>query len=120
NDIVDNAFAGVTIRSQGNPKLLRNRIRSNKRIGVWVYDNGQGLIEDNNISGNLYTGVEINTGGNPILCRNRINKNGCHAICVHKDGAGIFEDNDLRGNSQGAWDIFADHALKLVRERNLE
>ncbi|MDO8490814.1 MAG: right-handed parallel beta-helix repeat-containing protein, partial [Dehalococcoidia bacterium] len=88
--------------------------------GVYVYDNGQGTLEDNDIFGNALTGVAISEGGNPTLRRNRINKNSYEAVWVYKNGSGTIEDNDLRENARGAWDISPDCQDKVTRRGNQE
>lgn len=42
-----------------SPTLRRNQIHSGKQVGVYFYDNGHGLLEDNNIFSHLYSGVQI-------------------------------------------------------------
>ena len=98
---------GVQITTGGNPTLRRNRIHDEKVAGVFVYKNGQGTLEDNEIFANVNVGVQITTGGNPTLRRNQVSKNHM-AIVVLEGGQGVIEDNDLRGNVLGAWLITQD------------
>lgn len=71
---------GAHLEAGANPTLQRNRIHDGKTGGVFVYDNGHGLLEDNDIFGNALAGVEIKTGGSPVLHRNRVSKNGYEAV----------------------------------------
>ncbi len=119
-DITSQSLACVAIHAGADSRLRRNRIHDGNQSGVFVYDNGQGLLEDNEIVGNSNAGVAIETGGNPTLRRNRINKNGHAAIWVHDKGGGVFEDNDLRDNVRGPWDISNNSKSKVKRARNLE
>ena len=119
-DIFANALSGVEIREGGNPTLRRNRIHDGKQTGVFVHENGQGTLEENEILANAHCGVAISEGGNPVLRRNRISENGFEAIWVYEGGGGVFEDNDLRGNTKGAWDIAEDCETKVNREGNQE
>ncbi len=72
---------------------------------MFVWQQGQGTLEDCDIFGNAYAGVESRTGGNPFIQRCRINRNGYEAIWVHDKGQGTVENCDLTGNTRGAWDI---------------
>jgi len=45
-------WAGVSIKTGGDPTLRRNQIHDNKGGGVHVHDNGLGTLEDNDITGN--------------------------------------------------------------------
>ena len=42
------------------------------QVGVYFYDNGHGMLEDNDIFNHMYSGVQIRTGSNPIIRRNKI------------------------------------------------
>ena len=55
-----------------NPTLRRNRIHEGENGGVFVQENGQGTLEDNDIFSNAPAGVAFRRGGNPTLRRNRI------------------------------------------------
>ena len=115
-DISSDNAAAVAIRGGSDPRVRRNRIHDGKQGGVYVNENGQGLLEDNEIFGNALAGVEIKEGGNPTLRRNRITENGHEAVWISDGGGGTFIDNDLRGNRRGAWDI-ADGCEPLVQRR---
>jgi parallel beta-helix repeat protein len=87
---------------------------------VYVYEDGQGTLEDNDISGNALVGANIKEGGNPTVRRNRITKNGSEAIWITDGGSGTFENNDLRGNTKGPWDIAEDCLSNIKRSGNIE
>ncbi len=53
-------------------ELLATRYTMAKKVEFVVYENGQGVIEDNEIYGNTLSGVDIKEGGNPTLRRNKI------------------------------------------------
>ena len=113
-------YAGIAIKEGGNPTVRRNRIHDGKQSGIHVYENGQGVLEDNDIFANANAGIAIKQGGNPTVRRNRITDNGYEAVWVYEGGRGTFEGNDLRGNKRGAWDIAADCADNISRKDNLE
>ncbi len=97
-DISSESLACVAIHGGAAPSLKRNRIHDGKQSGVYVYENGQGILEDNDISGNGLAGVSIKTGGNPTLRRNRIHDGKESGVHVYKNGQGFLEDNDISGN----------------------
>ncbi len=63
------------------------------------YENGQGLLEDNDIFGNAHPGAQIKTGGNPALRGNRIYDGKAPGVLVWENGQGLLEDNDIFGNA---------------------
>ena len=119
-NITSQSDACVVIHGGADPLLRRNHIHDGKKSGVFVYDNGQGVLEDNDIFGNSLSGMFITEGGNPTLRHNRINKNGYWAVWVYNGGGGTIEDNDLRDNAKGAWNISPDSDPNLIRSRNKE
>jgi parallel beta-helix repeat protein len=110
----------VAIRTGGNPTLRGNNIHDGKSVGVYVYDQGLGIFEGNDIAANTQAGVTISAGGNPTLRRNRINRNGYQAVWIYDGGRGVFEDNDLTGNKRGAWSIAAEAKGQVTRTGNRE
>jgi parallel beta-helix repeat protein len=119
-DITSQSDACVVIHSGADPRLRRNTIHDGNDVGVYVYDQGLGILEDNDITANAGPGVAIATGGNPTLRRNKINRNRHAAVLIYQTGKGVFEDNDLTDNDQGAWDIESDSRDNVTRARNLE
>jgi parallel beta-helix repeat protein len=100
-DISSQSLACVTIHDGADPRLRGNRIHDSKRgDGVWVYNDGLGTLEDNDITANARTGVEIQTG-NPTLRRNYIHDNKQAGVLVHANGLGTLEDNDITANGFG-------------------
>jgi parallel beta-helix repeat protein len=99
-DISSQTLACVVIRNGADPRLRRNRIHDSKQGGgVWVYDNGLGTLEDNDITGNKVSAVEIKAGGsNPTLRRNQIHDNKTTGVLIHDNGLGTLEDNDIAVN----------------------
>ncbi len=119
-DIRSAGLSCVAIHDGADPRLRRNRIHDSNSVGVFVYDNGQGLLEENDIEANVKSGVVIATGGNPTLRGNRIHQNGHSAIWIHDGGAGTFENNDLRDNTLGAWNIDPACLPNVKRSGNIE
>lgn len=118
-DISGQGRVGVAIHGGAEPRVRRNRIHDGKEGGVFVTDNGAGLIEDNEIFGNAMAAVQVKTGGNPTVRRNRIRGNR-EGIRVHKDGRGTFENNVLEENKRGPWNIAPDCEANVKRSGNLE
>lgn len=89
NEVYSNTLAGVWVTTGSTPVLRRNRIHSGKQVrlqaertvgdekikdakpksnpcvcvfsqvGVYFYDNGHGVLEDNDIYNHMYSGVQI-------------------------------------------------------------
>jgi parallel beta-helix repeat protein len=91
--------AGACVYIQGaDPRLRRNKIHDGKYSGVYIYDDGLGTLEDNEITGNGTSGVQIGVGGDPVLRRNQIHDNEQDGVYVRDTGLGTLEDNEISSN----------------------
>lgn len=97
-DISSQGLSCVAIRNGADPRVRRNQIHDGKQSGVYVYDGGLGLLEDNDIYSNAYAGVVITTGGSPTLRRNHIHGGTQSGVLVYENGLGLLEDNDIHSN----------------------
>lgn len=98
-DISSQSLSSVAIHGGADPRLRRNRIHDGKGSGVFVYESGLGVLEDNDIFGNEYSGVSIKGGSNPTLRRNRIHDGKQGGVYVFENGLGLLEDNDIFGST---------------------
>ena len=83
----------------------------------FVYENGQGTLEDNDIFGNALSGVEIRDDTNPTLRGNRIHDGKALGVHVNENGQGTLEDNDIFGNERAGIKIVGGSRLTLRRNR---
>jgi parallel beta-helix repeat protein len=74
-DISNRSLSGVGVYDGADPVLRGNRIHDNNQSGVYVYNNGLGVLEENDIFANGSPGVAVIYGGNPVLHNNRIHDN---------------------------------------------
>lgn len=118
-DITSRSLAAVAIHGGAEARVRRNRIHDGAQGGVFVYENGAGLTEDNEILSNGYSGIEVREGGDPTVRGNRIRGNR-EGIRVHAGGRGTFENNVLGENKRGASDIAPDCEANVKRSGNLE
>jgi len=51
--------------------VRHNKIHLSQHGGI-IQENGEGLIEENEVYDKTLAGVWISTGSTPVLCRNRI------------------------------------------------
>ena len=98
-DITSDSLACIAVHGNAYPRIFGNKIHDGKSTGIFVYENGQGVIEDNEIYGNALSGVQIQEGGNPILKRNKIHDGKSAGIFVYENGQGVIEDNEIYGNA---------------------
>ena len=98
-DIISNSLACVAIHGKAFPKLRGNKIHDGKASGIYVRENGQGLIEDNDIFGNALAGIVIKEAGNPTVRGNKIHDGKDAGIFVYGNGRGLVEYNDIFGNA---------------------
>lgn len=118
-DISSQGNCGVAIHDGADPRVRRCRIHDNQQVGVFVYDQGQGLIEDCEITGSVYSGVEVKTSGAPTIRKCRITGNRQSGVYVHDQGGGVFEANELRDNRE-PWKIDDSSKGKVTRRGNIE
>ncbi len=104
-DVTSDSLACVAIHGNAYPKIKMNKIHDGKDNGVFVLENGQGIIEDNDIFGNALSGVEIKAGGNPTVRRNQIHDGNASGVYVYENGQGTIEDNDIFGNTLSGIEI---------------
>ncbi len=97
-DITCRVVGGVAIHSGADPRLRGNRIHGNGGSGVFIYPNGQGTLEDNEIFSNAGNGVLIKSGANPTVRRNRVYEGESTGMFITGGGLGIIEDNDIFEN----------------------
>ena len=86
---------------------------------MYVFDGGEGVLEDNDIYENQNAGVLVTTEGKPRLLRNRIQQNKYEGVWICKRGQCYLEGNDLRDNLKGAMDIHDDCKPHVVLIDNL-
>ncbi|WP_322756165.1 right-handed parallel beta-helix repeat-containing protein, partial [Frankia sp. Cas3] len=85
------------------------------RSGVYVYDDGAGVFEDNEITGNTRDNVAVGSGGNPTVRGNRITNSQSGGVYIHDNGAGVFEGNIVNGNRRCDWDVSGADQTRMVR-----
>jgi F-box protein 11 len=98
-DITSQSLSCVAIHGHADPRLRHNRIHDGKQGGVFIYDNAQGILEENEIFANGRAGVAITEGGNPILRHNRIYQGREGGVFIYGSGQGILEENEIFGNA---------------------
>lgn len=57
---------------QSDPTIRKNEIFTGQQGGVYIFLEGRGLIEQNNIYGNALAGIQIRTNSDPIVRLNKI------------------------------------------------
>jgi parallel beta-helix repeat protein len=99
-DITSDSEACIAVHGNAYPRIIDNKIHDGKNIGIVVYDNGQGVIEDNDICNNGGEGILIRDRGNPTAKHNNIHDGNDDGIWVGKDGRGFIEYNNIFGNKK--------------------
>lgn len=95
---------GVWITSNSNPTIRKNEIYNGHQGGVYIFGEGRGLIEHNNIYGNALAGIQIRTNSDPIVRHNKIHHGQHGGIYVHEKGQGLIEENEVYSNTlAGVW-----------------
>lgn len=98
--ITSDSLACVAIHNPTANPIVRNcEIHDGKASGVFVYDNGQGTIEDCYLFNSNLSGFTIQEGGNPTIQRCRIRDGG---ILIDKDGQGNISNCEIFNTNLGA------------------
>uniref|UniRef100_A0A8C8J0H0 F-box only protein 11 n=1 Tax=Oncorhynchus tshawytscha TaxID=74940 RepID=A0A8C8J0H0_ONCTS len=81
-----------------------NAIFNGNQGGVYIFGDGRGLIEGNDIYGNALAGIQIRTNSCPIVRHNKIHDGQHGGIYVHEKGQGVIEENEVYSNTlAGVW-----------------
>uniref|UniRef100_A0A8C7ST45 F-box domain-containing protein n=1 Tax=Oncorhynchus mykiss TaxID=8022 RepID=A0A8C7ST45_ONCMY len=103
NKIYANNFAGVQTLSIALSSLLFPTFYITCG-GVYIFGDGRGLIEGNDIYGNALAGIQIRTNSCPIVRHNKIHDGQHGGIYVHEKGQGVIEENEVYSNTlAGVW-----------------
>ncbi len=101
-DITSDSLACVAIHGSETEGIVSHcQIHDSKGgIGVFVFDNGTGRIENCDIFGNAVAGIQISEGGNLIVqhCQIHDSKEG-GGVFVYENGTGRIENCDIFGNA---------------------
>lgn len=101
-DINSASGSCIYIHDGADPRVRRNRIHDGRESGIVIYQQGRGLIEDNEITANGFSnknaGVTIKESSNPTLRRNRIHSNVGPGFLINKNGLGVIDHNEIIGN----------------------
>jgi parallel beta-helix repeat protein len=99
-DITSDSLACIGIHGlTAKPRISRCKIHDSKQNGIFVYERGQGIVEDCDIFANTLAGVEIKEEANPTIRRCKIRDGKQSGILIHTKGQGIVEDCDIFANT---------------------
>jgi parallel beta-helix repeat protein len=99
-DITSDSLSCISIHGlTAKPRISHCKIHDSKEDGIFVYENGQGIVEDCDIFANTLTGVEIKEEANPTIRRCKIHDSKSAGIYVYAKGQGIVEDCDIFANT---------------------
>lgn len=98
-DLSSTSLSCLAVRNNADPRVRRNRIHGGNQSGLFIYDNGVGTYEENEIFGNTLAGVAVRSAADPVVRRNRIFDGRGAGIQIYEQGRGIFEENEIFGNS---------------------
>ena len=102
-----NALAGVEIRRGGKPVLRRCKVHDGKHVGVAIYEQGQGKLEECEIYGNHLSGLEIRKVANPLVRKCKLHDGKQAGVLVLDQGEGILEGCEVFANMRSGVEIRA-------------
>ena len=119
-DIVSQSLSAVAVRGGADPRLRRNRIHDGQQNGIFVFEQGLGTIEDNDIFANALA-----------LHRDQRRRQPHHPTQPHQSepvrgGPGVrgrawnVRGDNLSDNTRGAWDIAVKSNPHVHRRNNRE
>lgn len=98
--ITSDSLACVAAHGAGADPIIRGcRIHDGKAGGVFIYDDGAGLVENCDIFNNALAGIESRSGGNVTIRQSRIYDGKQGGIFISENGDGTIEDSDVFGNA---------------------
>lgn len=116
--ISSDSGVGVLIHgAAARPTLRHCRMYNCRENGIFIYDYGQGLIEDCAIFANTLANVAIEEGGNPTLRRCQIYEGAETGIYVWGKGQGLLEDCAIFSNALAGVAVEQSAQLTLRRCR---
>ena len=100
-DISSQSLACVAIHDGADPRLRRNTIHDGNEAGVFVYDDGLGTLEDNDITANTLAGRgDHRPAATPPCAATQIHDGKEGGVFVCDNGLGTLEDNDITANAR--------------------
>lgn len=114
--VTSQSLACVAIRDFADPRLQRNHIMGGRSSGVIICENGQGVIEGNDVSDNQDSGVVIKGCRNITLRRNHIYDNEKSGVFIHGSRV-TLEDNDIFRNGKAGVEIESGEHTRLQYNR---
>jgi hypothetical protein len=98
-DITSDSLSCIGIHGlTAKPRISRCKIHDSKSGGIFVYEKGQGIVEDCDIFANTLSGVAIKEEANPTIRHCKIHNGKQNGIMVYEKGQGIVEDCDIFAN----------------------
>lgn len=96
----------VVIRGKtAHPVLWHCQIHRSKGIGVLIYEQGRGTLEECDISDHVQAGIAIRHGGTPTIRRCKIHNNTNDGIYVDEKGLGTVEECEIWENGRAGVEI---------------
>ncbi|TGO02050.1 hypothetical protein PN36_31310 [Candidatus Thiomargarita nelsonii] len=99
-DISSDTYSCIQIHgSEAEGIVSYCKIHDSKEVGIYVYKNGTGRIDNCDIFGNALAGITIREGGNPVVqhCQIHDNQGG---VLVYENGTGRIDNCDIFGNAK--------------------
>ncbi|MAQ95971.1 MAG: hypothetical protein CMM84_20890 [Rhodothermaceae bacterium] len=104
-DVKSEGLSCVAVHSGADPVVRGNRIHDGKQAGVFVYEDGRGTYEDNDVFANAGAGFAVQEGADPVVRGNRIHHGKQSGVYIHTDGRGTYEDNDVFANAYSGFEV---------------
>ena len=111
-DIYANEDVGFAVLERGNPTVTQCKIHDGKSVGVFVWQDGQGMFSECDIYRNTKSGIQVKEFGNPFVTGCRIHNGKDCGVFILENGMGTFNNNKLSKNIHCDWNI-ADDAGKV-------
>lgn len=97
-DITCQGLSCVVIHNGADARIRRNTIHDGRQAGILVYDQGQGIIEENEIYGNQISAIQVRADGKLTVRRNRLHDGKGSAIYCYERGQAVIEENEISGH----------------------
>lgn len=94
-------MANVWIKTDSNPKLIKNKIFDSKDCGICIFNSGKAELINNDIFRNAQSGVLIASQSDAVLKNNRISLNGSAGVEITNAKATLNGNSIFANKFQG-------------------
>jgi F-box protein 11 len=115
-EVTGGKFSGIDAKGKGTYiHLISNNFLGNQQNGIYMYENAEGLIENNLIRDNWFNGISVTENSKVFARGNFIRNNQQGGVFIFENGEGIIEGNILSENGINGLAVRKNSKMKANR-----